>query len=214
MTPRAAARPAFRLLAICGERDQIAALVSAAREAPIVPIGLMLRDLMHRYEATAELCKAYRSLDPPANIIPIANGHRIPGIPNVHFTSQQLADGVIADRAESEIVAGASIHAAHEVPQAVSAGVAYLTYSPVYTTDSKPGRRAHGVSALRRVCAAAPIPIYALGGIDSPDRIGRCIAAGAFGVAGISLFRSPSAERLLELHEVIEHASTLYDRRL
>ena len=45
-----------------------------------------------------------------------------------------------------------------------------------------------GLEHLHEACqAAAPIPVYALGGLTS-DRIANCLKAGASGVAGIRLF--------------------------
>ncbi|HOF88051.1 MAG TPA: thiamine phosphate synthase, partial [Armatimonadota bacterium] len=42
-----------------------------------------------------------------------------------------------------------------------------------------------GLDALREVCAAVRIPVFALGGI-TPDRVPACLAAGAGGVAAIT----------------------------
>ncbi|MGH8876908.1 MAG: thiamine phosphate synthase [Stackebrandtia sp.] len=60
----------------------------------------------------------------------------------------------------------------------------YVTYSPIYPTSSKPGYGpALGCAELARYCAASPIPVYALGGVDSARRVAECRDAGAHGVA-------------------------------
>ncbi|MEV1146268.1 thiamine phosphate synthase [Micromonospora sp. NPDC049799] len=60
----------------------------------------------------------------------------------------------------------------------------YATLSPVYPTPTKPGYgpplRPTGLADLIRV---SPVPVLALGGVESPDQVRECVAAGAVGVA-------------------------------
>jgi len=81
-------------------------------------------------------------------------------------------------------VVGRACHGGAELVAAAAEGAAYATLGPVFPTTSKPGYgpalRLHG---LRALCAGARLPVYALGGIDSPDRAAACVAAGAAGVA-------------------------------
>ena len=63
------------------------------------------------------------------------------------------------------------------------AGADYVTLSPVFLTDSKPGYGpALGLDALAAAAAAAPGPIIALAGI-TPDNAASCLAASARGIA-------------------------------
>jgi len=79
---------------------------------------------------------------------------------------------------------GRSCHDATELAQAADQGVDYATVSPVFASASKPGYGpALGLGALRELCAATALPVYALGGVDTPERASRCLAAGAAGVA-------------------------------
>jgi thiamine-phosphate pyrophosphorylase len=58
----------------------------------------------------------------------------------------------------------------------------YVTLSPVFLTQTKPDYGpALGPSEAARL--AGPVPWLALGGIDSPDRVSACAAAGAAGIA-------------------------------
>lgn len=78
----------------------------------------------------------------------------------------------------------------------------YVTFSPIYPTDSKPGYGpALGPRALSRFCAASPVPVYALGGIESPWRAAECRRAGAHGVAvmGAVMRAADPAEVVREL---------------
>ncbi|MFO8099088.1 MAG: thiamine phosphate synthase [Salinibacter sp.] len=80
-------------------------------------------------------------------------------------------------------------YSAHEEVEATgdrARGRDYYFYSPVFATDSKPDQPPAGIGALRSFCeAAAPTPVFALGGI-TPDRVEACRAAGAEGVAVLS----------------------------
>lgn len=69
----------------------------------------------------------------------------------------------------------------------------YVTFSPIYPTSSKPGYGpALGPLALSRFCAASTVPVYALGGIESPWRAAECRRAGAHGVAVMgAVMRAP-----------------------
>lgn len=62
----------------------------------------------------------------------------------------------------------------------------YVTLSPIHPTATKPGYGpalgAEGAAARMRAGGSAR-PWLALGGIDSPERVAECVAAGAAGVA-------------------------------
>ncbi|MFJ2083851.1 thiamine phosphate synthase [Micromonospora chokoriensis] len=60
----------------------------------------------------------------------------------------------------------------------------YATISPVWETKTKPGYgpplRPDG---LRKLVDVSPVPLLALGGIETPEQVTACIRAGAAGVA-------------------------------
>ncbi|MEH0937054.1 thiamine phosphate synthase [Micromonospora psammae] len=60
----------------------------------------------------------------------------------------------------------------------------YATVSPVFPSRTKPG---YGPplhrAGLAELIRASPVPVLALGGIDTPDRVHACVEAGAAGVA-------------------------------
>jgi thiamine-phosphate diphosphorylase len=77
---------------------------------------------------------------------------------------------------------GRSCHDAGELAR--SSTVDYVTLSPVYVTDSKPGYGpALGVEGLRELVAGTPVPVFALGGVTDGRQAAECRAAGAAGVA-------------------------------
>jgi thiamine monophosphate synthase len=78
-------------------------------------------------------------------------------------------------------VVGRACHTAADLAAAAAGCAEYATLSPVFP---KPGYGPPlGLDRLREICAGAPLPVYALGGIDSPARGAACLAAGAAGIA-------------------------------
>jgi thiamine-phosphate pyrophosphorylase len=102
-----------------------------------------------------------------------AAGVHLPGGGDPAAARKRLPRGLI----------GVSTHSAAEAAAMLHAGADYVTLSPIFLTDSKPGYGpALGLDALAAAAAAAPGPIIALAGI-TPDNAVACLAAGAHGVA-------------------------------
>ncbi len=76
-------------------------------------------------------------------------------------------------------IVGRSCHGADELREAAREGCTYATLSPIYASGSKPG---YGPALGPAALAAAPLPVFALGGV-TPDNAPGCVAAGAAGVA-------------------------------
>jgi thiamine-phosphate pyrophosphorylase len=65
----------------------------------------------------------------------------------------------------------------------LAAGADYVTISPIFLTDSKPGYGpALGIAGLAATVAAANGPVLALAGIN-PSNARACLNAGASGIA-------------------------------
>lgn len=102
-----------------------------------------------------------------------AGGVHLPGGGDPAAARRRLPRGLI----------GVSAHSADEAIAQLRAGADYVTLSPIFLTDSKPGYGpALGLDALAAAAAIAPGPIVALGGI-TPNNAASCLAAGARGVA-------------------------------
>jgi thiamine-phosphate pyrophosphorylase len=84
---------------------------------------------------------------------------------------------------------GVSCHSSREVREAEHEGADYVLLGPVFPPLSKaPDRPPLGLSELGRASESARIPVLALGGI-TPANAEACGAAGACGVAGISMYQ-------------------------
>lgn len=87
---------------------------------------------------------------------------------------------------------GISVGCVAEVGAAEAAGARYLGAGPVWATPSKADAGpAIGLDGLRAVCAAASIPVIAIGGVDAANAA-ACIAAGAAGVAVVRAAADPA----------------------
>ena len=82
----------------------------------------------------------------------------------------------------ADAVIGVSAHSLADVAAAAAAGADYVTLSPIFVTESKPGYGpALGIESLRTAAALA-IPVLALAGVTAATAW-VCVAAGASGVA-------------------------------
>jgi 8-oxo-dGTP diphosphatase len=79
----------------------------------------------------------------------------------------------------------ASCHDARELAHAAAIGVDFAVLGPVRHTASHPEAAGMGWERFSELCADAPFPVYALGGLRMGDAE-SAIRAGAQGIAGIS----------------------------
>jgi thiamine-phosphate pyrophosphorylase len=75
---------------------------------------------------------------------------------------------------------GRSTHSPADI--AAAAGADYIGVGPVHATPTKPGRRAVGLELVRHAAAHAPVPFFAIGGIDAAN-VAAVRAAGATRIA-------------------------------
>jgi len=84
---------------------------------------------------------------------------------------------------------GVSCHSLEDTIEAQAGGADFIVAAPVFDPLSKAAyRQPLGLDGLRRICQAVTAPVYALGGVTR-DNAAECVAAGAAGIAGITLYR-------------------------
>jgi thiamine-phosphate pyrophosphorylase len=114
------------------------------------------------------------------------------GADGVHLTTRSLDAATIRRTFGDLLLIGVSTHSLDEARSARDLSADFVVFGPVFETDSK---RAfgppQGIGELRDVVnQLANFPVLALGGITESN-VADCLAAGAAGIAGISLFDKP-----------------------
>ncbi len=119
------------------------------------------------------------------------------GCPRIHLPLARLRRLNGEERAFFTCT-GASVHSVEEAREAVRLGASYLTAGHIFATDCKKGLPPRGLDFLRAVCAAVPVPVYAIGGVGAENLadVRRCGAAGACVMSG--LMRCPDVSAYLD----------------
>ena len=101
------------------------------------------------------------------------------GADGVHLTSQQLMDCNVRP---AFALVGASTHSRQEIERAAELKLDFVVLGAVKATLTHPGEKPLGWEQFAALVAAAPLPVYALGGLSLAD-MEDATALGAHGVA-------------------------------
>jgi thiamine-phosphate pyrophosphorylase len=112
------------------------------------------------------------------------------GAQGVHLGGQSMPAEEVRTAVTPDFWIGASCHSAEDVRAAEEAGADYALLGPIFETPSK---RIYGpplgLGVLERAAQCVRrMPVLALGGI-TVERAAECTAAGAAGIAGITMFQ-------------------------
>ncbi|NNC29026.1 thiamine phosphate synthase [Longimicrobium terrae] len=174
----------FRLLAIGGRAQATPAavrrLLESASSAAVLlrEPGISPADLVVWAEEILPLCRAAGAL---LLVHADAEAARVSGADGVHLPERGDVAAARAILGPAALI-GASRHDAAGIHAAAAAGADYATFSPIFPVDGKGPPL--GLAVLAEVCAAAPIPVVALGGV-TPALAPACLRAGACAVAAI-----------------------------
>jgi thiamine-phosphate pyrophosphorylase len=101
--------------------------------------------------------------------------------PVLHLGQDDLPVAVARQIVGPDVLIGRSTHSPEQADAArVEAGVDYYCTGPTWTTPTKPGRPAAGVALIEHAATRADgRPWFAIGGIESLERLDTVIAHGA-----------------------------------
>ena len=122
-----------------------------------------------------------------------------------HLAEELGADGVHVgqddiDPAEArrilgpDAIIGLSTHSREQVEAAASEPVDYISVGPIWETPTKEGRPATGLELVRTAAEIAPVPWFAIGGIDTRN-VGQVVAAGAERICVVRAIRDTDDPR-------------------
>jgi thiamine-phosphate pyrophosphorylase len=146
--------------------------------------SLSTRELVHVIAACLSNCRRIRLLVSTRVDVALACGAH-----GAHLPGGSPPASAWRGIVPPEFLIGASCHSTDEAKAVQLGGADFVVAAPVFDPLSKAAyRQALGIEELRRICHGVSLPVYALGGI-TPQNAVECLAAGAAGVAGITLYR-------------------------
>jgi thiamine-phosphate pyrophosphorylase len=140
--------------------------------------GLEAREeirLLETFAAAADRHGALWAVNDRADIA------RAVGAPILHLGQDDLPTQIARDIVGPDVLIGRSTHSAEQADAArAEPGVAYYCCGPTWTTPTKPGRPAAGPALLDHASRTGDDrPWFAIGGIESLDRLDEVMAHGA-----------------------------------
>jgi thiamine-phosphate pyrophosphorylase len=125
------------------------------------------------------------------------------GADGVHVGQDDVSVEEARATVGADRLVGLSTHTPAQIDAAAGAAVDYIGVGPVHATPTKPGRPAVGLDLVRYAAARAPVPFFAIGGINAGN-VGAVRAAGAERIAVVrALTEAEDPERAAaELSEV------------
>jgi thiamine-phosphate pyrophosphorylase len=172
-------------------RGDLLAAIHRALRAGVDWVQIREKDLSARklFELTSAVMKLAPDAPPKIFVNTRADVALAAGAHGVHLPSGSVSAAEIRKLSSPGFVVGVSCHHTDEVRRAASEGADFVVFGPVFETPSKQAYGPpKGLKKLEEACGAADIPVLALGGVGLGNAA-DCLAAGAAGIAGISLFQ-------------------------
>jgi thiamine-phosphate pyrophosphorylase len=145
---------------------------------------VQLRDKTATDEELLAAAAAARRLCDDAGALLILNDRpdlvEAAGADGCHVGQDDMDVAAARALAGAQALVGRSTHAPGDIAAAADAD--YIGVGPVHTTPTKPGRPAVGLQLVRHAAEHAPVPFFAIGGIDAAN-VGAVLAAGARRIA-------------------------------
>jgi thiamine-phosphate pyrophosphorylase len=100
------------------------------------------------------------------------------GADGVHIGQDDMPVTDVREIVGEDLLIGLSTHSPEQIDAVDSSLVDYIGVGPIHETPTKPGRPAVGVELIRYAAAHAPVPFFAIGGLDASN-LHEALDAGA-----------------------------------
>jgi len=180
-----------RLYLVCDRASggrELSALLPGAIAGGVDIVQLREKDLgdeelLSLAREARELCERHGALF-VVNDRPVVA--RESGADGAHVGQDDMPVAEVRELVGPDMLIGLSTHAPAEIDAVAAStgadrrsdGPDYIGVGPVHATPTKLGRPAVGLELVRYAAAHAPVPFFAIGGIDA-DNIDEVLAAGA-----------------------------------
>jgi thiamine-phosphate pyrophosphorylase len=140
--------------------------------------GLEAREEMRLLETFAAAAERHGALFAVNDRADVARAVRAPIL---HLGQDDLPVAIAREIVGQQVLIGRSTHSPAQADRArAEGGVAYYCTGPTWTTPTKPGRPAAGLELIRHAATHQDArPWFAIGGIETLDRLDQVLAAGA-----------------------------------
>ncbi|HEX3518898.1 MAG TPA: thiamine phosphate synthase [Solirubrobacteraceae bacterium] len=180
---RRARMAAARLYLVCSSAPGGGELPDLLRGAAAGGVEVVqLRDKHLGDEELAAVASAARALCERLDLLLIVNDRplvaREAGADGVHVGQDDMAAAEVRELVGPDMLIGLSTHAPEEIDAVDPAVVDYVGVGPIHETPTKAGRPAVGLELIRYAAANAPVPFFAIGGLND-ENLDEALAAGA-----------------------------------
>ncbi len=160
------------------------------KDLPAATLATLTRNLLQEIALTTSPTRLLINSRPDIALATGAHGVHLSASPD-ELSPTQIRDLFHSAHAPKPLIT-VSCHTLADIHRAHSDQVDAILYAPIFEKPLSSGQTlpGQGLDPLRAACiAAAPIPVYALGGVTLQNA-SSCLDAGATGVAGIRLFHN------------------------
>jgi thiamine-phosphate pyrophosphorylase len=186
LDPRAERRArlaAAQLYLVCSAAPEGRELPTLLRAAIAGGVEVVqLREKHMRNEELVSEATAARALCAELDALLIVNDRpwvaREAGADGIHVGQEDIPPAEVRELVGPEMLVGLSTHSPEQIDAVDASVVDYIGVGPIHETPTKPGRPAVGLELIRYAAAHAPVPFFAIGGLNASN-IGDALDAGA-----------------------------------
>jgi thiamine-phosphate pyrophosphorylase len=171
------------LYLVCGADPDGSELPTLLRGAIAGGVDIVqLREKHLPDEELASVAKAARILCEQLGALLIVNDRpwvaREAEADGVHVGQDDIPAAEVRELVGQEMLIGLSTHSPEQIDAVDTSVVDYIGVGPIHETPTKPGRPAVGAELIRYAAAHAPVPFFAIGGLDAGN-LAAALDAGA-----------------------------------